>query len=96
MKYIKKKPVIYASIFVGQIIVTLLISYFTGVETSNTWLGVLYANAFCLTVVIMLVDITKKVRNSYPLLGCITRFSYILMIVIFGIINIVLLVGVFR
>jgi len=96
MKYIKNKPVIYASIFVGQIIVTLIISFITGVGTGNTWLGMLYANFFGLTVVIMFFDITKTVKHSKPLIGCITHFCYLLMIIGIIIINIAFLSGAFR
>ena len=95
MKLIKKKSIAYTIIFVGQIIITLIVSQITGVETTNTWLGTLYANIFCLTIIIMLFDIEKSVKISRPLMGYVFRFCYLLMILIISIINIILLVNIF-
>jgi len=96
MKHIKKKFIIYACIFIGQVLLTLFVSHITGVETTNTWLGALYANVFCLTIIVMLLDIAKSIKDSHSLMGCIIKFCYSLLIVILAIVNVVLIVSAFN
>jgi len=96
MKKTKKKPIIYVSIHVGLIVITLLVSYVTGVDTSNTWLGALYANAFGLAITIMLFDIAKSVRTPRALTRYIVYFFPLLMLIGIVLSNIIFIMGAFN
>ena len=93
MSRIKKKPIIYSSILIGIILITLLISHITGVATGSTWLGTLFANTFFLTVIIMLFDMAKSVRTPRVMTKYIVYFFPLLMSLLLVISNILLLVG---
>ena len=86
MKHMNKKPIIYACILAGILLTTLVISFFTGVDTSNTWLGLFFVNTFFLTIVIMFFDLAKTAKTSRALTGYLIYFmsSIIILFIIIG------------
>jgi len=57
----KKKHVVYISIFAIQIIATFVVSAITGVSTGNTWLGTVFVNMIWATIALIIIkEIQKK------------------------------------
>jgi len=77
-KHVRKKYIIYLSIFAGQIIVISLISFITGVETSNTWLGSIGATLIFLTIAILLFDIAKSICSTHALVANILYLAIVI------------------
>ena len=81
MRRVKKKPVVYVCILIVILLVTLLISYVTGVSTSNTWLGLLFANSFFGTITIMLFDLARSIKYTRPFTRyAVYFFPYLLLV----------------
>jgi len=83
-----KKAIVYAIILVGQFVITLFISHVTGVEATNTWLGLLFGNVFMLTFAVIFYDVAKSNRRTQTLMGCIFYFMFLLLILILFFVNI--------
>ena len=96
MKLIIKKIIMYTLAIVGQVIITLIISSITGVEPTNTWLGLLFGNAFVLTIIYAHYDIAKSVKDTHSLLGCVLHISMAIAIFVLILVNIAFLFGAFN
>jgi len=96
MKRLKKKPIIYVSILTVILLITLLISYITGVDTSNTWLGLLFVNAFFGTIVIMLFDVAKSIKYTRSITKYAVYFFPFLMLFVLAVNNIIFMLGGFN
>jgi len=96
MRRIKRKPLVYTGILVGIILATFLISYVTGVDTTNTWLSLLFVNAFFLTIAIMLFDLAKSVETPRAITRYIVYFFPILVLLLLVISNIAFFMGAFN
>jgi len=89
VKWSKKKKVIaYCIAFVAQIAVLQLISVITGVSTANTWLGAIGATAIFATVIKILLDIKKSIKNTH------NRTTAIIEIIIFFFVAAVIIANV--
>ena len=96
MMRIKKKPIIYISTLVGIFLITIIVSQITGVEAGNTWLGIIFANAFFGTITIMLFDVARSIKYTRPLTKYAVYFFPYLMLFILVINNIVFVLGGFN
>jgi len=63
-RHVKKKYAIYTCLLVGQMVLMQITSLITSVSLSNTWLGVLGVSAIFITIVIILLDISKSIRRT--------------------------------
>ena len=73
-KSTKPKYIVYACVFVGQIIVIQIISAITGVGTENTWLAAIGVNALMATIVILLFDMLRSLKGTKPKLHPFIKF----------------------
>ena len=65
MKFIKNKYIIFTSIIVGEIILIILISRILNISTENTLLGLIVADVFFITIIIMLISMVKSLQNKH-------------------------------
>ena len=91
MKNIKNRCKLYAIIIVGTFLIAQIISAITGVSTVNTWLGLVGVSIIFLIIIIMLFDISRTIKGTYPRISrhlkhfaiaaiVSTVFAYILML----------------
>ena len=92
-KYVRKKYIMYVSIFISEIIIINVLSLVLGVGTYNTWLGLVGANVIFLTIVIMLFDIVKSIKHSRTFVVHVVYFILFLTITLLVINNIIFIAG---
>jgi len=92
----KKKVIVYAIILVAITVATLIVSSITGVEPNNTWLGILFANAFFGTIVVVLFDISRAITHSHVIARITVYFAIVLLLFLIIVNNVVFLVGRFN
>ena len=92
-EHVKKKYIVYSSLFIGQVVIMQLISMITGVATYNTWLGSIGISIIFVTIVIMLNDITKSMKRNNIYITYGLRLTIYIVIIAIIINNIILFVG---
>jgi len=84
-KHIRKKYIIYTTIFIGQLLVIVLISAITGVATYNTWLGGVAIIAMSSTLLIFLRNNGKYIKfTTMPIANYLDLIIFMLKLCIIG------------
>jgi len=92
---IRKKYLIYLSVFIGQVIVITLIWEIFDLDSYNNWLELIPPNLIVLTMVTIILDVARSIKNAPAFVPRLIRCAAIFLVVILIVANIATLVGIY-